>query len=348
MRAVLSFAAVYVGAVIGAGFSSGQELMSFFVLYGTNGLYGILTAGVLFSIFGAVVLNGAYTWKTTSHEQLFHAMCGPFLGSLVDILQNIFLFCTLSVLFAAAGSLFVAVIGWPYWLGIWCTAAIVYLCHRYSVTSLFTFNTICVALLLLLTLALIVPLVIGKTLPYTIPNYTMTNSVLPKHWLLSSLLYVSFNVGLSISPLAAIGRQLPQRTSAYAAATIGGIVLGCIGALLVYAMLLMHSFVNMSEIPIMEILRHVNHSAMFAYAFVLFLAILTSCFTTAYGLIHRLRSVYNEQHWVTKNVSLLAIPLAYAGFSRLVQMFYPIMGYVTLIIVVLAVIRWHRMQTSPS
>ena len=42
----------YLGAVIGAGFASGQEIMQFFVNYGSCGLTGALTATFLFALMG--------------------------------------------------------------------------------------------------------------------------------------------------------------------------------------------------------------------------------------------------------------------------------------------------------
>ena len=46
-----------VGTIIGAGFASGQEIMSFFVKYGINGAWGMIVCGVLFFVYIYVVLK---------------------------------------------------------------------------------------------------------------------------------------------------------------------------------------------------------------------------------------------------------------------------------------------------
>ena len=51
MIEVISITLVIIGALIGAGFASGQEIFSFFYIYGKNGIYGILIMSILIGIF---------------------------------------------------------------------------------------------------------------------------------------------------------------------------------------------------------------------------------------------------------------------------------------------------------
>jgi len=48
----LKLAALYTAIIMGAGFASGQELLQYFVGYGTSGIWGLIAAGVLFSVTG--------------------------------------------------------------------------------------------------------------------------------------------------------------------------------------------------------------------------------------------------------------------------------------------------------
>ena len=50
MKETISIVLVIIGALVGAGFASGQEIYSFFYLYGKNGIYGILIMSVLIGI----------------------------------------------------------------------------------------------------------------------------------------------------------------------------------------------------------------------------------------------------------------------------------------------------------
>ena len=50
MKEIFSIVLVIIGALVGAGFASGQEIFSFFYLYGKNGMYGIIIMGILMGI----------------------------------------------------------------------------------------------------------------------------------------------------------------------------------------------------------------------------------------------------------------------------------------------------------
>ena len=50
IRNVLSVVCGYVAAVIGAGFASGQEIISFFVKYGKYSIIGVLLSCVIFGV----------------------------------------------------------------------------------------------------------------------------------------------------------------------------------------------------------------------------------------------------------------------------------------------------------
>ena len=52
-------AAAYRGAVVGAGFASGQEALIFFVIYGPRGIWGILAAALGFAVLGALSFAAA-------------------------------------------------------------------------------------------------------------------------------------------------------------------------------------------------------------------------------------------------------------------------------------------------
>ena len=51
MIELISITLVIIVALIGAGFASGQEIFSFFYIYGKNGIYGILIMSILIGIF---------------------------------------------------------------------------------------------------------------------------------------------------------------------------------------------------------------------------------------------------------------------------------------------------------
>jgi uncharacterized membrane protein YkvI len=66
----------YIGAVIGAGFASGQEIMQFFILHGNSGLIGAGMAAALFAYLGGLVMYLAITMHSGSYKKLFCYLLG--------------------------------------------------------------------------------------------------------------------------------------------------------------------------------------------------------------------------------------------------------------------------------
>jgi uncharacterized membrane protein YkvI len=96
----------YLGAVIGAGFASGQEIVQFFVNYGTRGLQGGFIAGILFALSGALLLNVAHNHNISNYQELLDFLFGRTWGRIVDFMLAAFLFLGISTMIAASGAIF--------------------------------------------------------------------------------------------------------------------------------------------------------------------------------------------------------------------------------------------------
>ena len=60
MKEIISITLVIIGALVGAGFASGQEIFSFFYVYGKNGIFGIIIMCLLMGFLIYKTLKIAY------------------------------------------------------------------------------------------------------------------------------------------------------------------------------------------------------------------------------------------------------------------------------------------------
>ena len=104
VKKTLQIASVYIGAVIGAGFASGQEMIQFFTKYGIHGIYGLVIAGILHGIVGAIILEVVYEKKWDNYDVLIKTLTGEMLGSILKWVVNLFLFVCFSAMIAGAGA----------------------------------------------------------------------------------------------------------------------------------------------------------------------------------------------------------------------------------------------------
>ena len=69
MREIISITLVIIGALVGAGFASGQEIFSFFYLYGLYGVFGIILMCILMYILIYKTLKIIYLNKIDNYNE---------------------------------------------------------------------------------------------------------------------------------------------------------------------------------------------------------------------------------------------------------------------------------------
>jgi uncharacterized membrane protein YkvI len=103
--------------VIGGGYATGRELAEFFLSRGPwGGLYAILFATLLFSIFCSLTFVLARRFGTYDYRSFFKQLLGP-AWFLFELSYLIFVVLILAVYGAAAGAIGNAVFAAPLWIG---------------------------------------------------------------------------------------------------------------------------------------------------------------------------------------------------------------------------------------
>lgn len=91
IKTVISFAGAYVATVIGSGFATGQEILQFFTFYGYAGIIGGIISMVLFSWFGAEVIDKGRELKLKEPIKIYQVYCGKYLGTFLNGLVIVFI-----------------------------------------------------------------------------------------------------------------------------------------------------------------------------------------------------------------------------------------------------------------
>jgi uncharacterized membrane protein YkvI len=103
--------------VIGGGYATGRELAEFFLSRGPwGGLFAILFAALLFSIFCPLTFVVARRFGTYDYRSFFKRLLGP-AWPLFELAYLLFVVLILAVYGAAAGAIGTAVFGVPEWIG---------------------------------------------------------------------------------------------------------------------------------------------------------------------------------------------------------------------------------------
>lgn len=204
--------------VIGGGYATGRELAEFFLSNGPwGGLFAILFATVLFSIFCSLTFLAARRFGAYDYRSFFKQLLGP-AWPLFELAYLIFVILILAVYGAAAGAIGNAVLGAPVWAGTVllavCIAAVVALGNK-AVERLFRD----VSYYLYAIYALFIVLAIWK-FGSLVPQGFAAN-LQSSGWALSGVTYFGYNIVGAVVILPVL-RHLMSDRDAVIAGTIAG------------------------------------------------------------------------------------------------------------------------------
>lgn len=325
MEEVFSIVLVIIGALVGAGFASGQEIYSFFYSYGSIGIIGIIITCCLISLMVYKSLKIIYSNKINSYDGFLNIFIkNEKVTKAINIVINILLLVTFYIMVAGFGAYFEQEIGAKRIIGSSILVIMTAIVFFTSVKGVLKVSEYIVPLLILFII------IIGGTNLLTI-NSEAEVLCIKKRWLLSSVIYCSYNMILLVPALISLRKQITKQKNIKYISVLCGIFM-IIMSLLLY-MLLMKADVELStlEMPIMYVIRSFFKQYKTIYAFI----ILTSIFTTAISIgIGLLQNINSDKKRYTHFVIFMCITsliVSNLGFSKLVNLMYPIFGYIGIV-----------------
>lgn len=329
MGIIWQIALTYIGAVVGAGFASGQEILQFFAIFGGKGLWGAALASGLFALVGGELLILAREIKAKSYQMVLYHLCGHRLGRIYDLLLTGFLFVGLAIMLSGSGRILTE-LGLIDPLGPLVMALLVG-----GITSFGNEGLLGASLAL-------VPWLLGGCFALLCfsaasPAHGVVHVGTFPPWWFAALLYVSYNMGLALAVLTSLAEEVPPR-QARLAGLLGGLGLGAaLGACTLTLLLMANPY---GEFPLLDAAALGGPIFQGGYALILWAAMLTTALANTNALAGRLTIL--KAPWRGVALCLAALPWTTLGFSRLIALFYPLYGYLGLFLLVLLLTRRWR------
>lgn len=325
MEEVFSIVLVIIGALVGAGFTSGQEIYSFFYSYGSIGIIGIIITCCLISLMVHKSLKIIYSNKINSYDEFLNIFIkNEKITKAISVVINILLLVTFYIMVAGFGAYFEQEIGLKRIIGSSILVIMVTIVFFTSVKGVMKVSEYIVPLLIIFII------IIGGTNLLTI-NSNAEVLCIKKGWLLSSVIYCSYNMILLIPVLISIRKQITKKENIKYVSTLCGIFM-IIMSLMLY-MLLMRANVELAslEMPIVYVIRTFFKSFKTIYAFIILMSIFTTAISIGIGL---LQNISKDRRRYTQSVIFMCITsliVSNFGFSKLVNLMYPFFGYIGII-----------------
>lgn len=326
---------IYMGTLVGAGFASGREIMNFFTVYGIYGFYGIIFACVLFFLIGCFILRTAIRYQTATFKDIMKPVYGSRLTAVFELISNIYLVSSFFIMLSGCGAVLCEGLQIPYPLTVFCLCILCIFWLKQGVKGLARVNTFLVPLMLILTIA------IGFSISLSVEDILVSDVPIigEGHWLLSSIIYVSFNMTSGIVVLFSLGRYTKWEGASFFAsliASFGMLVMG----VLIWAITVVNFFdVAKKQIPLLCIAKKQGRFYFWSSILVLISAMLTTALSSGYAFVRGIQERFNINYNLGIFILLMGIPLTFYGFSHLIKTVYPIFGIVGMCFVLLIFVK---------
>ncbi|OPX44797.1 hypothetical protein CLHUN_13510 [Ruminiclostridium hungatei] len=338
---IFKVAFLYMATIIGAGFASGQEIIRFFSMYYAGGFFGIILAGMLFSIIGYIVLNKVFSERISSYDEFLFPMTGYFLGRLMEFIVMLFMSCIMCVMIAGLGNVLGELTGLDYKYCIVISAAATLLAIMTNIKGIVAISSVVSPVLI--AGIIFVGFYILASKDTSVFSISGKVKLLTDNWVFSAILYVSYNTIIST---VLMSRMLPYLKSGKVSkwgGVLGGGML-CVTALIINSALYSfypHSII--SEIPVLGIIQNNSKLLSHIYSIILILAMYTSAVTSGYCLTERISSKMKINYKLVGAVlCAVAMPMSTLGFSSLITTLYPVFGYLGLFLMFIILFQFVR------
>ena len=321
-KGVLSVWAVFVGSVIGAGFASGAETVTFFAVYGTSGLVGALIAGAVLALLGARLMLIAR--NAGGHEDVLRLLFGR-ASVVMRAMLGIFWLTMLSVMLSGAGALG-ASFGLSAFAGSAMFAVLLYMLSLGGQRMLPLAN-MAVSPLVIVVVAVMTTASLCYHHAQLLPM--MAVSPVPISALTDSVYYASYNLAMCLPALASL--SVRDATAIRLGAVLSGMTLAALLMLLLLVVMLHYEEALAEPIPMLMVAEMQDASCCCGYALILSLSMVTSALGALIGTSRLCTPFARSERLRTTLLLGVCFAVSQAGFTTLVQSVLPMLGAVSLV-----------------
>ncbi|MCL2618104.1 MAG: hypothetical protein FWD98_03510 [Defluviitaleaceae bacterium] len=277
-KIIFEIAAVYTAVIIGAGFATGRELISFFLDYGRFAVPGLLLSGVLMALAGWATLEVCARRGLAGFDDLVAYAAGSFAGGLIKAGAVAFLFVIFAAMLSAAGALGSQLLGLPRFAGALAMCLLCLLAFSFDIRGLVRVSALLAPVLILGSIGL----GLYTYLFDAVATLGLAGETLRQNWVSSAVIYAAYNMITVIAMLAAVSASVRTRRAA-----VLGVAAGA-GAVTLIALSLMLGLsrglpaVSGFAVPFLRLVQDYGAALQWAYVAVLAAAIYTTAITNGY------------------------------------------------------------------
>lgn len=324
---ILKIAAIFAGAVLGAGFASGQEIWAFFTRFGEVSLVGVIISGLLIMFFGGEICSGAFKRGSTDYISYLKSLFITPLAKIVYIITQLFLVMSFAIMISGSGELLNEQFAISKILGELFTILICFWCFYNNVSGLAKLN-------LILTPIMSAGIIITSVISIFKAEEVFFNlNSLKDNYLISATLYVSYNILSSAAVLAVSSKIAKNKREAYLGGVFGGGVLLVIMLVCSLCLIKSESIVKGAAFPMLEAAKRAGSIFGYIYPPVIYMAMITTAVSSGFCVLEVLKRFKMDNKVASFVLCTAIIPLSMIEFSSLIKNCYALFGFLGFLLI---------------
>ncbi len=316
MKSIIIVSFSIIAALIGAGFASGREILSYFTVFGRYGIAGIIVTAISFFIFIYSVFSVCLRDNIRRYNDFLDLFKSQFAKLCVKVVTIAFALAVYGAMLSALAELLEGCFNIPQRFGALISTVLATVVFSFGTERVFTFNgVIGLFLVFLITVCLL------YILRYREFHVFSARYIRPAE---SGLIYSGYNL-VSLTPvLITLSSRLKSKTDITATAITTSVLSLLIMGLMFCLISMYANRIELGSMPMLTLARRQNDFFAILYSLVLSAAIITTLLSSGGGLIDALG--IRKKPLQISAVSAVAFLLSGLGFSKMIDTAYRICG----------------------
>lgn len=335
MKNIFKLTSLYVGLIIGAGFASGREILTYFTVYGSYRNIALLFSGSLFCAIGIKLLLISYTKKTDSYTDFIKNEFGEGFGKFISLITGLFLIAVYSAMIASFGAVSSEIFNLKSSTGAMFGSILCAFIFLFGSRGVVFINSLLTPFIVIFLIFVFVFSGIKTASVFSVLNIKQvitsavngTGSFTLIRSLISAFIYVSYNIITAAAVLMSVRRLLKNRRTAIISGLMGGIILTFLGFFMSNVLFPERESLKIYSLPFLFAIKNNPDFVILMYKIALIFAILT----TAVGNGHSASEWLSDNLSVNKYLCILFVVVfgffsSFIGFSAFVSKVYFMFG----------------------
>ncbi len=335
MSNIIKVVSVIIGAMIGAGFASGQEIYLFFFSYGKEGIIGIIISCIIIGLVTYKTLKIVNKYDVYTYKDFLDVIIkkNKKIKEVINNIVNIFLLVSFFIMVSGFGAYFSQELGINSLIGSGFLAVATYLTLRKSIEGTVKANEVLVPIMIITIIIIGIIMLDGSRVKQALQSIIKTNN---KNYILSAVLYSSYNSILLVPVLIALKQYLKDKGQILKITIMSVSIIGMLGIIIYFLLTKANVDIRTLEMPAVYIISRKSKLLKYIYGVV----ILGSIYTTAVSLgtsylQNRLGNMVkgktNRRYTQIAGIMCItSVLISKIGFSNLVGILFPVFGYLGL------------------